>query len=126
MAIVVNGLPYCAPVFYVWENSKNYFIIKSSATTKHFAGAISTGVVAGSVLPDITHITHIQGLQFTGTCKVPLDAEEDRLARKLYYTRYPIGKLIEGDFLIMIPEKFKFTDNRLGFGKKILWEKDLD
>lgn len=126
MAIVADGLPYCAPVFYVWDNSKNYFIIKSSATTKHFTGAVSTGIVAGSVLPDVTEITHIQGLQFTGTCKVPSDTEEELLVRKQYYSQYPIGKLIDGDFLIMTPEKFKFTDNRMGFGKKLLWEKGVE
>lgn len=122
MATVMDGIPYCAPVFFVWNNDLNCFIIKSSAVTMHFSTAISTGMVAGSVLPDVREITHIQGLQFNGTCRTPSDEEEDQQVRKIYYSRYPIGKLIDGDFLLIVPEKFKYTDNRLGFGKKIIWE----
>lgn len=123
MATVVNELPFCAPVFFVWDNSRECFIVKSSSTTVHYSGAVTSGAVAGSLLPDVIEITHIKGLQFNGTCRTPIDSEENLHVRKLYYSRYPIGKLIDGDFLLIFPDKFKFTDNRLGFGKKLKWER---
>lgn len=123
MATVVGELPYCAPVFFVWDSSQECFILKSSSSTLHYSSAVSSGAVAGSLLPDVIEIAHIRGLQFNGTCRTPADTDEDQRVRKLYYSRYPIGKLIDGDFLLIFPEKFKFTDNRLGFGKKVRWER---
>ena len=121
MATVAGKCPYCAPVFFAWDNSQQYFIVKSSASTIHFANAVYSGIAAGSVLPDVTQIAHIRGLQFNGICRTPVDSDEDIRIRKLYYSRYPIGKLIDGDFLLIFPDNFKYTDNRMGFGKKLLW-----
>ncbi len=113
---------YCAPVFYVWEQSRGIFIIKSSRSSRHFREAVASPFVAGSILPDIMEISRIYGLQFTGSCSDMEGLPEFGELENLYHRTYPEGRSIEGNFLIVNPSYFKLTDNRLGFGAKIIWK----
>ncbi|MCX6297115.1 MAG: hypothetical protein NTX97_13845, partial [Bacteroidetes bacterium] len=44
-------------------------------------------------------------------------------AKKSYYKKYPFAIAIPGDLWILEFEYIKFTDNTLGFGKKLIWNK---
>ena len=43
--------------------------------------------------------------------------------RKKYLKRFPYAVLMKTQLWIVELTFVKFTDNRLGFGKKIIWEK---
>ena len=49
--------------------------------------------------------------------------EELSRAKKIYLRRFPYAALAEVHLWVIRLDYIKLTDNRLGFGKKIIWEK---
>jgi uncharacterized protein YhbP (UPF0306 family) len=65
----------------------------------------------------------IRGIQFTAVIR-PLEGEELRRARRAYLRRFPVARLMPDLHLWAIdPNYIKMTDNRLGFGKKLTWNR---
>ena len=67
----------------------------------------------------------VRGLQLRGTMARP-EGEERRVARNAYLRRFPFAAVMDLELWIIRPVFFKYTDNRLGFGKKIIWENDTN
>lgn len=65
-------------------------------------------------------IGKIRGIQFEGIVSEP-EGESEALARKAYLWRFPVAMLMETQLWIVRLTHIKFTDNRLGFGKKLFW-----
>jgi uncharacterized protein YhbP (UPF0306 family) len=76
----------------------------------------------------------LQGLQIEGVARLAGGgttrlAGEDRLAgddelaaaRRAYLRRFPYATVMEQPLWILEPRLMKFTDNTLGFGKKLIW-----
>jgi uncharacterized protein YhbP (UPF0306 family) len=64
----------------------------------------------------------IRGLQICGEAFAP-DGELLAQARKRYLRRFPYAAVMEPELWILRPTLLKLTDNRLGFGHKILWQR---
>jgi uncharacterized protein YhbP (UPF0306 family) len=125
MATCAEGMPYCATCFYAYIEEGNLLIFKSDAETKHISDALSNNQVAGSILVDKTEIGKIKGIQFNGTFITPKDAQL-KDAQKAYYFKYPYAAAMKGDLWAIELTSVKFTDNTLGFGKKLIWEKNIE
>ena len=63
----------------------------------------------------------IQGLQIRGRMYRPV-GEESAAAKKAYLLRFPYAAVMDPDMWVIAPDYLKLTDNRLGFGTKLLWE----
>lgn len=125
MATAVDNKPYCASCFYVYSESLQCLIIKSDFSSVHVQSALSNELVAGTILPDQLQLNHICGLQYTGRFIKP----EDELFLKtntLYHERYPYASDMKGDLWILELEYVKYTDSKLGFGKKLIWTKSAN
>jgi uncharacterized protein YhbP (UPF0306 family) len=64
----------------------------------------------------------IRGIQFQGIVSEP----EDKLlstAMSHYLKRFPAAMLMDTHLWVVELTHIKMTDNRLGFGKKIIWTK---
>ncbi len=72
--------------------------------------------IAASIVWETKLVGKIQGLQLTGKV-VTSDAEDE----KCYIKRFPYTALAELTLWAIEPEFIKFTDNTLGFGKKLIW-----
>ena len=57
-----------------------------------------------------------QGLQLCGKAE-----RADEAARRAYLKRFPYAVLAELTLWAIAPDFMKFTDNTLGFGKKLIW-----
>ncbi len=67
-------------------------------------------------------IGKIRGIQFRGVVSLP----KDQLAQKVknaYLKRFPVAVLMDTTIWIVELTFIKMTDNRFGFGKKLIWEK---
>lgn len=119
-----NNIPYCASCFYAFDENEKMLVFKSDATTNHIKQAILNKKIAGSVSPDKLEPTRIKGIQFQGNFVVP---ENDLLnsLKKIYYGKYPFAIGFSGDIWALELTQIKMTDNTLGFGKKIEWEKEV-
>ena len=81
-------------------------------------------LIAGSVVLETMVVGKIRGIQFQGIVTEP---EGDLLTRAKsgYLKRFPIAALMDTHLWIVNLTYIKMTDNRLGFGKKIIWTTDL-
>lgn len=117
-----NNQPYCASCFYAFIREENILVFKSAKTTKHISQALVNNKVAGTILPDLDDPGTIKGIQFTGIFIPPIDNHLEKL-RKVYYKKFPFARAVAGDLWVIELISIKMTENTLGFGKKIIWEK---
>lgn len=119
-ATSVDNKPYCANCFYVYLEEENWLIFTSDKTTKHGSDSIQNSRIAGSVVLETSTVGKIQGIQFTGNVEI-LEGEEKKKAKLRYLKKYPYAVLKQSELWAIKPNFIKMTDNRLGFGKKLLW-----
>jgi len=65
----------------------------------------------------------IQGIQLTGLLFMPENELKQKIS-KAYLKKYPFAVLMKTTLWVLEPDFLKFTDNRLGFGKKLIWKKE--
>lgn len=121
LATSVENKPYCATCFYAYDKRLNRFIITSGLETKHAKDCLDNPVIAGTIALETKMVGKIRGLQFTGKIQI-LENEEFRAAKRVYLRQFPVAALASLTLWQIVPNFFKYTDNRLGFGKKIIWE----
>ena len=118
-----QGQPWCASCFYAWHEERQVFIFTTEDTTRHGAEALNNSKVAGNIVLETRVIGNIQGLQMSGIT-IPADGDTIEIARQRYLKRFPYARLIDLHMWIFIPHVLKLTDNRLGFGKKLIWKRE--
>ena len=121
LATCSDNQPYTSTCFYVYIAAKNMFVFTSDITTKHIADVMNQPNVAGAIALETSIIGKIRGLQFTGIIK-KLEDKELSVASKAYIKKFPIALLAKTTLWGITPNFMKMTDNRLGFGKKIIWD----
>ena len=122
LATSVNDVPYCANCFYAYLKNENMFVFTSDDTTKHINDVLQNNYVGGSVVLETSVVGKIQGIQFNGKIYKP-ENELKRIANKKYMKKYPFAKLMKTSLWVVELDFIKLTDNRLGFGKKLIWKK---
>ena len=122
IASSVNGEPWCANIFYGYMGDENAVVFTTAADTRHGKEFKINNVVAGSIVLETKIIGKIRGIQFQGVVSEP-DDEKLKKARSTYFKRFPVAALMETRFWVVDFTLLKLTDNRLGFGKKLIWTK---
>jgi Uncharacterized protein conserved in bacteria len=125
LATSVNDTPYCANIFYAWMEKEEAFVFTSSDSTRHGAEAIQNNFVAASIVLETKIVGKIRGLQVQGSMFRP-EGELLERARKRYLRRFPYATVMELELWLLEPCFLKLTDNRYGFGKKIIWQTTED
>ena len=121
LATCSDNQPYTSTCFYVYIAALNMFVFTSDITTKHITDVMNQPNVAGAISLETSIIGKIRGLQFTGIIK-KLEDKELSVASKTYIKKFPIALLAKTTLWGITPNFMKMTDNRLGFGKKIIWD----
>jgi uncharacterized protein YhbP (UPF0306 family) len=122
IATTVENEPWCANCFYVYLENENTLVFTTDPETRHGKEFLTNKFVAGSVVLETPVIGKIRGIQFQGIVSEPED-ELFENARKSYLKRFPVAMLMDTHLWIVELTLIKMTDNRLGFGKKIIWTK---
>jgi uncharacterized protein YhbP (UPF0306 family) len=122
IATSVNNEPWCANCFYVYLEKKNILIFTTDTDTRHGKEFKANPVVSGSVVLETPVIGKIRGIQFQGIVSEP-EGEDLALAEMAYLKRFPVAMLMDTHLWMVELTYIKMTDNRLGFGKKIVWNK---
>jgi uncharacterized protein YhbP (UPF0306 family) len=123
VATTVDNEPWCANCFYVYFEEENSLVFTTDMDTRHGQEFLKNPLVAGSVVLETMVTGKIRGIQFQGLVSEPAG---DLLARakSRYLKRFPIATLMDTHLWIVKLTHIKMTDNRLGFGKKIIWTHD--
>jgi len=113
---------WCANCFYVYDEEENSLIFTSDIDTRHVSEALKNNFVAGSIVLETSVIGKIQGIQFQGKFIKP-EKEQLKTAKTHYLLRFPFATLMNTTLWVVELSHIKMTDNRLGFGKKLIWKK---
>ncbi len=116
--------PYCATCFYVYMEEDNSLVFTSDYESKHIKQASHNIYVAGSIVLETEILGKIQGIQFQGIISEP-QGDSCTKARTAYLQRFPIAMLMKTTLWVVDLTFLKFTDNCLGFGQNLTWEKEL-
>ncbi len=123
LTTVANNQPYTANCFYVYDKERNSFLFTSDPKTRHGKEMLENNKVAANIVLETKAVGKIQGLQITGQVKA-LSGTEDKKAKLKYLKHYPYAILKLETMWELNVNFFKLTDNRLGFGKKLIWERE--
>lgn len=123
IATCVENEPWCANCFYVYLEEENALVFTTDAATRHGREFLLNSLVAGSVVLETMVVGRIRGIQFQGLVSEPAGALLS-LAENAYLKRFPVAALMETKLWVVRLTLIKMTDNRLGFGKKLLWEEE--
>ena len=122
LATSLKNEPWCANCFYVYVEEKNMFVFTSDYETKHIQDSLEQNMIAGSVVLETNVIGKIRGLQFQGKIYKP-GKELLKKVKTAYLKHFPVAMLMKTTLWVVEPGILKYTDNRLGFGKKLIWKK---
>ncbi|HPW65530.1 MAG TPA: hypothetical protein PLY32_05170 [Salinivirgaceae bacterium] len=115
--------PWCASCFYAWIKEKNAFVYTTDHDTRHGLEALKNRNVAANIVLETRIVMKIQGLQISGIT-FPVDKTYEEIAKTTYLKRFPYARLADLNLWILEPQHLKLTDNKLGFGEKIIWQKN--
>lgn len=122
LATSQNNKPYCCNLFYVYDQVSNQLIFSTETKTKHAQDFITNTNVAGSVALETKEVSKIQGVQLLGTIE-ELKGERLKIAKEQYIKAFSYAANMDLHLWVMPLTFIKMTHNKLGFGKKLIWEK---
>jgi len=120
IATTVDNEPWCANCFYVYLEEENALVFTTDIDTRHGKELIKNPNVAGSVVLETMVIGKIRGVQFQGIVSEP-EGELLSKAKWAYLKKFPPAALMDTHLWIVRLTLIKMTDNRLWFGKKMIW-----
>ena len=118
LATCSEGTPFCCSSFYTYDSDTKSFIIAGDKKTFHIQNALKNPNVAANIHLETNEIGKIEGLQIEGL----LVLCEDKHLQKLYFKAFPYAMAMRPTLWMLRPKRFKLTDNKLGFGEKIIFE----
>jgi uncharacterized protein len=123
LATANNNKSWCCNCFYALRKDDMTMVFTSDKETIHVHDMLSNPVVSGSVVLETMIIGKIQGVQFTGRVLLATDDVLNKV-KKSYLLRFPFAALAETTLWVLHIDYIKMTDNRFGFGKKLIWERE--
>jgi len=120
IATTVENEPWCANCFYVYLEEENMLVFTTDADTRHGKEFVKNPLVAGSVVLETLIIGKIRGIQFQGIISEP-EGELSSKAKWAYLKKFPPAALMDTHLWAVKLTHIKMTDNRFGFGKKLIW-----
>jgi uncharacterized protein YhbP (UPF0306 family) len=105
-------------LFYAFDVNKLSFVVASSDDTLHIKHVKHSPRVAGNILLETKEVGKIQGVQFRGEM-IELG---DKELKALYFKHFPYALALLPKLWQIKVNYLKMTDNKLGFGKKLIYE----
>ena len=121
--VAKEGELWCANAFYVYDVQRVAFYLLSEETTRHGQMTGQQAPVAGTINGQPKTVALIRGVQFKGEIRL-LSGDEADEKRALYVKRFPVARMLSAPVWELRLDELKFTDNTLGFGKKLHWLRD--
>ena len=114
-----EGEPYCAACFYAYDKERNRLIFTSDDSTHHAQQMLENNKVAVGITLETRIVGKVQGAQICGSVKPAQEGD-----KTLYIKRFPYALVADLTLWRLEIEYVKLTDNTLGFGKKLIWQKE--
>lgn len=111
---------WCCSMFYAYDPQSISFIVASDETTEHMGNVAQNPQVAGTIALETKIVGKIQGIQFIAEMEICPDS-----LKGLYFESFPYARVMNPTLWMIRLDEVKMTDNTLGFGKKIIWKREL-
>lgn len=115
-----NGAPHTANLFYAYDGESDSFIFTSSQSTAHGSDMMRCGSVGANIVLETSNVGRIEGLQIEGFAQRTLTLRD----RMIYLKRFPFAVVADLELWLLRADFMKMTDNKLGFGKKLIWNRE--
>ena len=122
-SVARDGELWAACAFYLYDKERVAFYLLSDESTRHARMSGKRAAVAGTVNGQPKTVALIRGVQFRGEIRL-LEGDEAAAVRERYNRRFPVARMLAAPAWELRIDEMKFTDNTLGFGKKLLWSRD--
>lgn len=96
-----EGELWCANAFYLFDAQKVAFYILTEEKTRHAQMSGPQAAIAGTVNGQPKTVALIRGVR----------------------GRFPVARMLSAPVWEIRLDEIKFTDNTLGFGKKLVWQR---
>ncbi len=124
LATSSQGEPWCCNLFYAIDKERFWLIFTSNPETKHIEQGVANPQVALSVVLDTKVVGKVRGVQINGTLyDAHANAEALKICKSAYLKRFPYAALRLDHLWYVEIISAKFTDNRLGFGTKLFYNR---
>ncbi len=114
-----DGAPYCSNAFYSFDEQRGALVFASSSDTLHAQQMVQRPRVAASIVLESKVVGKLQGAQILGEVHVADDAD-----RGSYISAFPYAAVAPLTLWRLEMDFIKLTDNTLGFGKKLIWNRE--
>ena len=121
LATSINDQPYCSSCFYAYHKEDNVLIFTSEEETRHSKEALINDKISGTIYLDTRIVGKIQGIQFTGVI-APATGEILKKYKLRFIKKFPYAAASISKVWFIELNYIKMTDNRLGFGTKLVWK----
>jgi uncharacterized protein YhbP (UPF0306 family) len=111
-----NNIPAVCSLFYAYDKDTYSFIFASDSHTHHIQNSNENPHVAANIHLETKEVGKIQGLQIQGRFSQHVTFSQ----KALYFKTFPSAIAMLPTLYVLQATYFKFTDNTLGFGKKII------
>ncbi|MFI3277952.1 MAG: pyridoxamine 5'-phosphate oxidase family protein [Rikenellaceae bacterium] len=111
---------YCSNAFYAFNREAGALIFTTnSETTRHGAEMRANPQVAVSIVLESKIVGKIQGAQIVGRVEQAQGGDKE-----IYLKAFPYATFMPLELWRVDIESVKLTDNTLGFGKKLIWNRE--
>ena len=114
-----DNIPHSASCFYAFYEDKFNFIIASDTSTRHIKDLHVNPNFSATIALETKDVGKIRGIQFSGIVKKATTEE-----KMLYLKTFPYALALNPTLWSLHVDRLKFTDNRLGFGKKLIYKRE--
>jgi len=122
---------WTAHCFYAYVEDHQAIVFTTDPETRHGSELLKNPGVSGGIMLETNVIGKIRGIQLTGRAYPCQPGDPDIIARVTpeqariaYLKRFPYALAMKLNLWVLSVDYIKMTDNRLGFGKKLIWERE--
>lgn len=114
---------WSAICFYCFDEQQQRLIILTKPDTTHGQLMLKNNQISGTIFKNELNPMKLQGIQFLGQAQMLTDKQAED-AKAIYYQRFPYARAMPSPVWQIQLQQIKFTDNTLGFGTKLLWNRE--
>lgn len=122
LATVSDCIPYTSNMFYAFDAENISIIFSSQENTKHIQDSLKNEMVGINIVLETKIVGKVCGLQGLGVIRRAVGDDLKRI-KSIYIKCFPYTALMDLTLWIVDFNSIKFTDNKLGFGKKLIWNR---
>lgn len=121
---VLDEEMWSASLFYVPDPKKGCVWVMTDENTIHGSLMSSNPRISGTISTQESHIHLLKGIQFSGEIAMLKSGPDYKDGLWLYQQKFPVALVHKKPLWKLSFTKIKYTNNALGFGTKLLWEKE--